>query len=205
MKKKALFIILFASIFCGTVSAQKFAIKSNILYDAALVPSLGVEMRLGKGWTLDVTGTYNWFELESCQRVETGQPAPVGKFWKNWSVMPEVRYWFCESFNGSFLGLHATGGQYSFSGLKLPFGLVKDLENYRYEGDWYGVGITFGHQWVLGKRWSIEAAIGAGYARIYYEKSNCPSCSPILNDKNDRWTNYWGPTKASVSLMFFLF
>lgn len=192
MKRKVLIVVLLASLFCGTLSAQRFAIKTNILYDVALVPSLGVEMGLGQRWTLDISGTYNPFTYQDC------------KFWRNFTVSPEVRFWTCESFNGFFVGLHAIGGQYSFTGFKVPF--VKGMEEKRrYEAWSYGGGLTVGYQWVLSKRWSVEAALGGGYSRILYEKyEDCDPCSKIMNpDKKDQKTDYWGPTKASVALMFF--
>lgn len=185
--------VLFASLFCGAVSAQKVAVKTNLLYDATLVPSLGIEIGLGQRWSLDISGTYNPFRFEEC------------KFWKNWTVSPEVRFWTCESFNGFFVGLHAIGGEYNFTGFKMPFDLIEDLETLRYEAWSYGGGLTLGYQWVLSKRWGLETSLGGGYSRINYKKfDGCEACANLLNpDKADQKTDYWGPTKATLSLMFF--
>ena len=35
---------------------------------------------------------------------------------------------------------------------------------------WYGAGISYGYQWIISKRWSMEATIGVGYARLKYDK-----------------------------------
>lgn len=40
------------------------------------------------------------------------------------------------------------------------------LGNYRYDGKIYGAGISYGYHWILKNRWSMEATIGAGYARL---------------------------------------
>ena len=44
------------------------------------------------------------------------------------------------------------------------------LGNYRYDGKIYGAGISYGYHWILKNRWSMEATIGAGYARLDYEQ-----------------------------------
>ena len=124
-----------------------------------------------------------------------------GKKMKHWLVMPEVRYWTCEKFNGTFIGVHALGGQYNIAGIKLPFGIFPNLKDHRYDGYLYGGGLTLGHQWILNKRWSIEAAIGAGYARVHYDKYNCGECGTKMETKN---SNYWGVTKAALSIIYFI-
>lgn len=163
------------------------ALKANLLYAATLTPNLALEIGLGKKTTLELGGGYNFYDND--------------KHWKHWLVQPEFRYWFCERFNGSFLGVHALGGEYNFAKLNLPLSVFDDLENYRYEGHFYGGGIVFGYQWILGKRWNIELSLGAGYVRVYYDKYTCPSCGGAVDDGVE---NYWGPTKASVSFLLFL-
>ena len=49
--------ILLASV--HTSRAQRWAVKSNLLYDAATTVNLGVEAALGRRVTLDVSGNYN--------------------------------------------------------------------------------------------------------------------------------------------------
>ena len=97
--------------------------------------------------------------------------------------------------------VHALGGQYNIAGIKLPFGIFPNLKDHRYDGYLYGGGLTLGHQWILNKRWSIEAAIGAGYARVHYDKYNCGECGSKIETKN---SNYWGVTKAALSIIYFI-
>ena len=44
----------------------------------------------------------------------------------------------------------------------------------RYDGSLYGVGISYGYQWIISKRWSMEATIGVGYARLKYDNVGKP-------------------------------
>ena len=63
----------------------------------------------------------------------------------------------------------------------------------------YCGGVSIGHSWILKKRWSLEASVGVGYARIVYDKYPCTQCGTKEKEDNK---NYFGPTKASVSLIY---
>ena len=54
--KKVLFLFLLLAGMTN-VYGQKFAVKSNLLYDATATINLGVEMGLSKHWTCPVTTT----------------------------------------------------------------------------------------------------------------------------------------------------
>lgn len=172
-----------------TVNPSGIALKVNFLYGATLTPNAGVEFGLGKKSTMDISAGYNFYDPSN------------GKQWKHWLIQPEYRWWFCERFNGAFIGGHLLGGQFNFAKIDFPFNVFSDLKDNRYEGEFYGVGAVFGYQWILGKRWNLELAIGAGYVRVDYDKYGCDTCGPAI-DKGHK--NYFGPTKASVSLLFFL-
>ncbi|MCD8267879.1 MAG: DUF3575 domain-containing protein [Parabacteroides sp.] len=174
-----------------TTYSQRVAIKNNLLYDMTATPNLALETKIGEKMTLELYGGYNPFTFGKDDN----------KRFKHWLVQPEWRYWFCESFNGTFLGVHVHGGEFNVSGLKLPFGMFPTLEDHRYEGYFYGVGVSIGHQWILNKRWSLEAALGLGYARLEYDKYKCTDCSPLLKSSS---RNYFGPTRLAVSFVYFL-
>lgn len=185
-------------LFSVTLSAQKLALKNNLLYDAAfLAPNLALEIGLGQRSTLDLFGSYSWYTLG-----ETTSAAGVkfDKKFKHWLAQPELRFWSCERFNGFFWGIHAHGGEFNVAGTTMPFGLTGFAENSRYEGCFYGAGVSIGKQWVLGKRWNFEASVGGGWARYDYDRFECGDCgAKIESDKDD----YFGPTKATLSLVYF--
>ena len=118
---------------------------------------------------------------------------------RHWMLMPEYRHWFCQSFNGWFVGAHLMGGEFNAGGVKLPFGLLSTLEHHRYEGWFVGGGITAGYQWPLSRHWNLETSLGFGYDYIQYDKMKCGSCGEKLKTGH---TNYVGPTKAAVSLVY---
>ena len=185
--KKILVCILFILGLLPTESkAQKIAVKSNLLYDATTTMNLGLEVALARKWTLDIPVNYNPVKFDDTRL-------------KHWGIQPELRYWFCESFNRTFIGLHAHYADFNVGGWPdWPF-VSENMQNMRYQGRLYGGGISIGHSWILRKRWSIEASLGLGYARIVYEKYPCSTCGTKLKDTGK---NYLGPTKASVSLIY---
>lgn len=64
---------------------------------------------------------------------------------------------------------------------------------------WPGGGITYGYDWILSPHWNLEAAIGIGYARLWYKESPRIPCEKCYENKHK---NYFGPTKAAVSLIY---
>lgn len=182
------------SVLCaaGETNAQikrsVFAVKTNLLYDATATVNLGVEIGLARKWTLDVSANYNAWTFAGDRK------------YKHILVQPEGRFWLCERFKGHFFGLHAHWGTFNFANLNMPFGAIPSLKDFRYQGDLYGAGVTYGYQWYLGRHWNLEAAIGIGYARVLYDKYPCAvDCGNILESGKE---DYFGPTKLALSLIY---
>ena len=184
---------IFISAFLLTTSqhlpAQNIAIKTSTLYWATTTPNAGVEMSLGEKSTAQL-----FFGLNPWKQSGGDQSSL-----RHWMLMPEYRHWFCQSFNGWFVGAHLMVGEFNAGGVKLPFGLLSTLEHHRYEGWFVGGGITAGYQWPLSRHWNLETSLGFGYDYIQYDKMKCGSCGEKLKTGH---TNYVGPTKAAVSLVY---
>ncbi|MGI6521754.1 MAG: DUF3575 domain-containing protein [Fermentimonas sp.] len=173
-----------------TANAQKVAFKSNIPYwGAGGSPNAALELSLGKKTTLELGSGFNLWTFENNKKV------------KHWLAQPELRYWFCESFNGHFIGIHAHGAQYNVGGWDIPLGRLKIFKEHRYEGYLYGAGLSYGYQWVLSPRWNFELSLGGGFARIHYDKYPCVTCGTKI-DEGDH--NYLGVTKAAISLIYMI-
>ena len=58
MKKYLCLIGVLGVLLCNTANsyAQKVAVKTNLLYDATTTMNLGLEIGLGKKWSLDLSG-----------------------------------------------------------------------------------------------------------------------------------------------------
>lgn len=97
--------------------SQNVALKTNALYWATTTPNLGIEASVGKKSTLQLFyGLNPW-------KQSGGDQSSL----RHWLVMPEYRYWFCESFNGWFIGAHLMGGQFNEAALSCLSGSSPSL------------------------------------------------------------------------------
>ena len=183
MRRALVLIIVMMAIFCSA-KGQTIGVKSNILYDATSTINLGLEIGLAPKWTLELPVNYNPWDFSDNKKI------------KHWLVQPEVRYWFCEKFNGHFMGLHALVGGYNVGGIDM-FG----LKDHRYEGNMYGGGLSYGYQWILSSHWSIEATVGVGYVYLDHTKYPCGKCENKIGDFTKNW---FGPTKAGLSIIYII-
>jgi hypothetical protein len=183
------------------MSAQKlretpvnFGVKLNLLYGAASqTPNLGLEFGVSERGTINMAGGYNPWNLKG---VENNG---ANKKLVHWAAALEYRYWFCEKFNGHFLGAHVLGGMYNIGGHELPLLFGKGSKAFRYEGFAAGGGVSYGYQWMLGMHWNLEATLGVGYLYLKYNQYECPKCGSQIESKP---RNYFGPTNAGVTIMY---
>jgi len=189
MNRVLILALFLAGIITSHVNSQTVAIKSNLLYDATATINLGLEIGLAKKWTLDIPANYNPWKFNNGMRL------------RHWGLQPELRYWFCEKFNRSFIGIHGHYAEFNVGNWPDKFFASENMQHARYEGHLYGAGISIGRSWILSDRWSIEASVGAGYAHIKYDKYPCAECGTVIKEDSK---NYWGPTKASLSLIYII-
>ena len=167
-----------------------FAVKTNILHDLTSSINLGVEARLEQKITLDLPVTYNPWMYNKDEN---------SKF-KFVLFQPELRLWTCEAFDGHYFGLHAHYAYFNVGRLPQPFSDV--MYDYRYEGQLAGAGISYGYVWPVSARWGLEAEIGVGYARLWYDRYPCENCAKLLSNEK---RNYFGITRAGISLIYYIF
>lgn len=191
MKKFMAFIVclLAFSVFPGR--GQDVALKTNILYDATTTVNAGVEFSFAPKWTMDISANYNGWDFSDNRK------------WKHWLVQPEIRWWFCDKFMRSFLGLHFLGGQYNIGNLPTDFEAFgvdfSSLKDYRYQGWFAGAGIGYGYDWALSKHFNIEFELGMGVIYTENEKFDCPQCGKKIDDNKQFMVV---PTKAALSLVY---
>ena len=59
--------------------------------------------------------------------------------------------------------------------------------------------ISCGYQWPISRHWNLEASLGVGYDYIKYDEMRCGTCGKKLKSSHK---NYFGPTKAAISLIY---
>lgn len=193
MQKLALILILFtSSVFIENINAQKIGVKSNLLYGiVAQSPNIGLEVAINSKNTIELWGGINPWNIN-------GNKDNNKKF-LHWIIEPEWKYWFCSAFNGHYLGIHGIGAMYNINQYNVP--LLFD-KKYRYEGYGAGGGISYGYQWLIGKRWNLEASLGLGAIFMNYNKYECPQCGFLIEQNKNKI--YVGPTKAAVSIIYII-
>lgn len=201
---KTVMLIALMLLLGSAARAQDVAIKTNLLHDAGLTPNLGLEFGIAPKWTFDISVDVNQWPVKHGYKYDHVHQK---RYWKQWFVQPEFRYWFCEKFQGNFIGLHLIGGQYNVGNIGfLPNFLnnrFKDLRDERWKGWGVGAGISYGHTWVLGTHWNLEAEIGVGWMYTRYDRFGLTEDgSKGKKIQDGKVHNYVGPTKLALNLEY---
>jgi hypothetical protein len=164
---------------------QKTAEKTNLLFLATLSPNIGTEISVARNTSLDLTLSYHPWKISDNLSL------------RHWIVSPELRFWNCRSYEGTFFGLHLLVGQFNVHAIPL----TQMPKNNEYAGFIVGGGLSYGYHFPLSARWGMEFTLGLGYIRISYDRYECKECREKIAEGN---YNYFGPTRLGMSLIYFL-
>lgn len=166
--------------------ASYFALKSNLLYDALLVPNLSLEASIGSGWTLGAGGMLAWWSKDAKHR-----------YWRIYGGDLEIRKYFgtlakSKPLQGHHLGIYGDFLTYDFE-----FG----AKGYQSKAT-YAAGIKYGYSQPIANRLNLDFALGIGYLHSNY-KTYVPrdGCYVYQETKKRKWL---GPTQAEISLVWLL-
>lgn len=166
--------------------ASYFALKSNLLYDALLVPNLSLEASIGSGWTLGAGGMFAWWSKDAKHR-----------YWRIYGGDLEIRKYFgtlakSKPLQGHHLGIYGDFLTYDFE-----FG----AKGYQSKAT-YAAGIKYGYSHPIANRLNLDFALGIGYLHSNY-KTYVPrdGCYVYQETKKRKWL---GPTQAEISLVWLI-
>ncbi len=191
-------LILFAG--AGTADAQKVGVKTNTLYWATTTPNIGLEFALADRWTVELAGGWNPFTIDARKNIKA----------KHYLVTPELRYWFCESFNGHFVGVNGNFTQFNAGGILFPSAFYKvdskgifidELQYARSEGWAAAAGVTYGYAWPISRRWNMEFTLGLGLWYSSYDKYETRPCGLF---KGTNLRKVLGPTDLGLSFIYLI-
>lgn len=171
------------------------AVKTNMLYDALLVPNIGVAAYLGKDWSVAANWMYAWWKTDRRHW-----------YWRTYGGDLSVRKWLgkaakAKPLTGHHLGVYGqiftydfeTGGKGYIGGK--PGGTLWDKMN-------YSAGVEYGYSLPVAYRLNIDFSIAVGYwGGTYYEYKPVDNCYVWQSTKERHW---FGPTKAEVSLVWLI-
>lgn len=171
------------------------ALKTNMLYDAMLIPDIGAEFYLGRNWSVTANWAYAWWDNNSSHH-----------YWRYYGGDLGVRRWFGHAaarkpLTGHHLGLSAGIVTFDF-----------ELGGKGYMGGKPGrtlwdrclltSAIEYGYSLPVARRLNIDFCIGVGYAGgkiVEY----IPEDGKYIWEKTKK-VNWFGPTKAEISLVWLI-
>ena len=199
MKRFLIIAVLALMASMGSASAQKVAVKTNALYWTTATPNVGMEFAIADRWTIELEGGYNPWTLNPENNTKV----------KHWLVSPEVRYWFCESFLGHFIGINADYAQFNVAGHPLPPVFINlsadtpetDIRKSRIEGWAAGAGLTYGYAFPIARRWNLELTGGFGLWYSEYDQFESRKCG-LFQQTGRKYA--LGPTSLGVSFIYMI-
>jgi hypothetical protein len=168
-------------------------LRTNLLYDAALIPNLGLEFSLGRGWSLATNWAWAWWSRRQSNR-----------YWRVFGGEFNLRRWFGsrKPLTGHHIGVYAEALTYD----------IMLTSDHGYLGGCPGggmlchpswnIGAEYGYACPIARRWNLDFTLGLGYFwGNYYQYTAIDTHYVWQGTKQKRWL---GPTKAEVSLVWLL-
>lgn len=170
-------------------------VKSNALYDLAAVPNIGVEFYLGKKLSIVANWMYGWWDTDRTHH-----------YWRIYGGDIALRRWFGSAAENKPLTGHHVGIYGGVVTYDFEFGGTGYMGGLPGRTLWdrcnYVAGLEYGYSLPIARRWNIDFTIGAGYLGgkyiVYYPKDRCYVW------KETRRRNYFGPTKAEISIVWLI-
>lgn len=170
-------------------------LHTNLLYDLAAMPNIGMEFYLGNNVSIAADWTYAWWSSN-----------PRHRYWRSYGGEATIRWWWGNAarqrrFTGHHIGIYGGVSTYDFEfgdkgylGGK-PGGTLWDQPN-------INLGIEYGYSIPIASRLNLDFSAGLGYygGKCYVYR---PMGNLYLWEKTmiRRW---YGPTRAAISLVWLI-
>ena len=166
------------------------ALRTNMLYDAALIPNIGIEVKLGKGFTIgaDWFGTWLFSDKKHI-------------YWQCYGGYLTARYYWGKAaaeqpFTGHHVGIYGTALTYD-----VEFG----GKGYQAAKFGFGGGVEYGYSLRVARSLCIDFDLGLGYQggeyKVYMPTDDGTGHYVWMSTHRRNW---WGPTKAEISLKWLI-
>ena len=171
------------------------ALKTNMLYDALLVPNASVEFYLGRNWSVAGGWMHGWWKND-----------PAHWYWRLYGGDLTLRRWFGrraeeKPLTGHHLGVYGSMFTYDFENGGRgymggqPGGTILDRAL-------WSAGIEYGYSLPVARRLNLDFSLGLGWiGGQYHEYLPMDDC--YVWQSTSRF-DYFGPTRLEVSLVWLL-
>ena len=166
------------------------AIKTNLLYDALLIPNIKVEVPIGDRFSISGEWIFPWWVGENNDKALQILAGTV-----------DGRYWFGDrierdKLTGWFGGFYAGGGLYDIQ-----------YNSEGYQGEFFiAAGLSGGYAHSINKNGNLrmEYSLGMGYLQTNYRYYKGEENNKYLVWQSNGKYSWIGPTKLEVSLVWML-
>lgn len=166
------------------------AVKTNLLFDAASLLNVEVEVPIGKRWSIAGEWIFPWWLWERqqvCLQVLSGNLE--GRYWfGNRNDHPKLTGWFA--------GFYIGAGLYDL-----------EWKTKGYQGEFFiAAGLSGGYAHTINKSGTMrmEYSLGIGYMQTEYREYIPINGGEILSWQRDGRYSWFGPTRAKVSLVWMI-
>lgn len=177
-------------------SAYIFKFKTNLLYDAALIPNIGLEFPVSRHLSINADWMYAWWSNHDKNR-----------HWRIYGGDLGLRYYFSSgcrdrwNLTGHHIGLYGQVlvFQIAFGGK----GYITGIPGENLWGKPYlGGGVEYGYTKRIGRRLNLDFSLGIGYMAGEYRVYRPDQGHYLWQSSHKR--NWFGPTKAEISLQWLI-
>ena len=165
-----------------------FAVTTNALYDLALTPNFGYEIPIGNRFSFFSDYAFPWWVTRDNSRAWQMLKWDIGGRWYFSKHDKTDRF---DILWGHYLGVDLGTGYY-------------DLEpkHEGYQGEFQLYSLEYGYGWVLGRRWRLDATIGAGLFSSHYRYYKADSQDKHLSYQHHGKLYWTGPVKLGVTVKY---
>ena len=153
------------------------SIRTNLLWDGLSEPNIGVEFPLSDRWSIGGNLALKAWPRWLAWDWDKDNPT----HWRNFAVVPEVRYYFDQVYQGWFVGADAIYTHFNVGAVDIP--LYPEVKEYRDQGAYWAGGLFGGYAWWPWQHWRIELEAGAAIGLAAYGRYDCPHCGTKLAEE----------------------
>lgn len=170
------------------------ALKTNMLYDVALVPNVGAELYIGGRWTIGADLFFTWLSKESRDW-----------FWQGYGGYFTIRRYFGPPLNSkhsTFTSQLLSGHHLGIYALGLTYDVAFGGRGYQADKFGFGGGVEYGYSWPVSRKLCLDFSIGVGFQDGEYKTYDPQDGHYVWQSTSKR--HWFGPTKAEISLKWLL-
>ena len=172
-----------------------YALRTNMLYDVVLIPNVGIEVCMGKRWTVGLDWFYTWFSSNNRHRYWQGYGGYLTFRKYLGGQKSKIEGQRCQ-FTGHHLGAYVLGMTY-------------DVEwggrGYQAARFGFGGGLEYGYSKMISRKLTLDFSLGVGFQDGEYKEylpTDDGTGHYVWQSTHKR--HWWGPTKAEISLKWIL-